>query len=145
MSIVRDTVMNNKNKATNICFGCGEIGAMNYLWEIVNGQKDVFLFCQNCFDARMRETKVSVPNLREACCYYCGDNATVGTINQKWEVEIRGCEYHFACLKCSKNFCNLIKNAFSEVEKKTSSEQLKITIKIVKDVDSQVRALANLN
>lgn len=129
--------------AGNACSRCLQAQATHSICQIIDGKKEIHNLCDRCAEKWKAGTGIGIPDLRNAKCFYCGAGAVSGSLNQPWERQVRGEEYHYACPTCLENYSR----RFIERLKGLSMEdsvpgQIQQMARMVREVDSEVRAIA---
>jgi len=87
---------------------------------------------------------IRFPDIRDAKCYYCGVQASSGSMNQEWEQKARGERFHFACLKCLEIYGQLFQQRLEGISSTCpAQEQMQLMSLAVQETDMKVRAMAN--
>jgi protein-arginine kinase activator protein McsA len=127
----------------NSCTRCLQAQATHHICQIIDGNKEIQNLCDPCAEKWYARTNTGIPDLRNAKCFYCGAGAISGSLNQPWERQVRGQEFHFACSTCLENYSR----RFIERLKGLSTDdsvvgQIQQMARMVQEVDSEVRAIA---
>jgi hypothetical protein len=142
----RSTEMNSPSMApsssdTPLCDSCGLRRARNFITQIIHGEMTNSSLCDECAQAQQAPTGIDFSSIRDAKCYYCGDKAASGSLNQRWELPTRKQPMHYTCQRCMGLYHQFLLVALNaEPDGLPPEEQLRRMERVVSEVDSQVRA-----
>ena len=125
-----------------ICCQCGLVSATHHICQVNFGEKKSLQLCDACESKRITLTGFPRMELRGARCFYCGDLASSGSINQSWESS-RGHIFHYTCSQCFQNYHDLLLPELAKLEGDTGPEQqLEQMTQLAIKIDYEVRAMA---
>ncbi len=79
-------------------------------------------------------------SIHDAKCYYCGDKAAGGSMNQKWELSARKQAMHYTCFRCMGLYRQFLLETLGSIPEHLSPEdQLRHMETMVEEADSRVR------
>ena len=129
--------------AGNACCRCHQAQATHHICQIIDGKKEIHNLCDRCAEGWHTGASRAIPDLQNAKCFYCGATAVSGSLNQPWEIQVRGEEYHFACLTCLEAYSRRIIKRLKEISAHHSSQsQIEHMARLVQEIDSEVRTIA---
>lgn len=131
--------------AGNACCRCHQAQATHHICQIIDGKKEIHNLCDRC-----AEKWHGIPDLKNARCFYCDASAVSGSLNQPWERQVRGQEYHYACSTCLENysqrFIEQLKRLSPEDSVGQIQEMARMTqeqmARMTQEIDSEVREVA---
>lgn len=124
-----------------LCSSCGLHPAHTFLTEIIHGVMTNRSLCDECASLRQVATDADGVSIHDAKCYYCGDKAAGGSMNQRWELQTRKQAMHYTCLRCMGLYQQLLLEALGSIPEHLSPEdQLRRIETMVGEVDSRVRS-----
>lgn len=124
-----------------LCSSCGLHPARTFLTEIIHGVMTNSSLCDECASLRQVATDADGVSIHDAKCYYCGDKAAGGSMNQKWELPARKQAMHYTCFRCMGLYHQLLLEALGSIPEHLSPEdQLRRMETLVGEVDSCVRS-----
>jgi len=124
-----------------LCSSCGLHPAHTFLTEIINGVMTNSSLCDECASLRRVATDDDGSSIHDAKCYYCGDKAAGGCMNQKWELPARKQTMHYTCFRCMGLYHQFLLEALGSIPEHFSPEdQLRRMETMVVEVDSRVRS-----
>ena len=124
-----------------LCSSCGLHPAHTFLTEIINGVMTSSSLCDECASLRQVATDADGVSIHDAKCYYCGDKAAGGSMNQQWELPTRKQTMHYACFRCMGLYHQFLLEALGSIPEHLSPEdQLRRMETMVGEVDSRVRS-----
>jgi hypothetical protein len=70
--------------------------------------------CDDCVKADGLSSVLG--GIREAKCFYCGDKAMGGSMNQAWEFPSRQQFMHYTCMRCGDFYHRFFLEALTQVQ-----------------------------
>ena len=136
--------------AQPICTQCSQFSATHHICEINCGEKQALDLCDKCAAEYYQRSGHPFLDFKDAKCYYCGGQATHGSMNQQWEREVREVEYHFTCATCFETYSRLLLAKLNRIASGISSEDsmertMNRMSQAVRDTDDKVRAIAKVS
>ena len=124
--------------AGNACTRCLQAQATHNICQIIDGKKEIHNLCDRC-----AERWQGIPDLRNARCFYCDASAVSGSLNQPWERQVRGQEYHYACSTCFENYSRrFIERLKALTTEDSVVDQIEQMARMTQEIDSEVRTVA---
>ena len=126
-----------------LCSSCGLHPAHTFLTEIINGVMTNSSLCDPCASLRQVWVDETGTSIHDAKCFYCGDKAAGGSLNQPWESSTRKQAVHYACMRCMGLYNAFLGEAIGSllVESLSPEEQLLHLQKMVEEIDSKVKLM----
>lgn len=125
-----------------LCSSCGLHSAHTFLTEIINGVMTSSSLCDECASLRQVGADADGISIHDAKCYYCGDKAASGSMNQVWELPARKMTMHYTCLRCMGLYHQFYLEALGSVPGHlTPEDQLQRMEAMVGEIDSRVRSI----
>lgn len=123
-----------------LCSSCGLHPAHTFVTEIIHGVMTNSSLCDGCASLRQVATDADGVSIHNAKCYYCGDKAAGGSMNQKWELPARKQTMHYTCFRCMGLYHQFLVEALDSIPGHLSPEdQLRRMETMVGEVDSRVK------
>ncbi len=127
--------------AGKACTRCLQVQATQHYCLIVDGRKETHELCERCAEQWSPPALRADP--RNAQCFYCGDKAFSASLNQSWEREVRGGEFHYVCYPCMEEYQRVLIERLDDLPKNDSvEEQIRQMALLVEEVDSWVKSFA---
>jgi len=124
-----------------LCSSCGLHPAHTFLTEIINGVMTNSSLCDECASLQRVATDEDGISIQDAKCYYCGDKAASGSMNQIWELSARKQAMHYTCFRCLRVYHQFLIEVLGSIPEHLSPEdQLRRMEKMVDEVDFRVRS-----
>src|SRR5699024_3119224 len=96
--------------------------------------------CDECARADANLDSFNLANIHEAQCYYCGDKAASGSMNQAWELPSRQQPMHYTCVRCMGLYHQLYLPALKDLPSDLSYENLvQLMTALVQQVDDRLK------
>ena len=123
------------------CSSCGPYSAHTFLTEIINGVMTNSSLCDECASLRQVGADEDGISIQDAKCYYCGDKAASGSMNQKWELPARKKTMHYTCLRCMGLYHQFLLESLRSIPEGLAPEdQLRLMEAGVGEIDARVRS-----
>jgi protein-arginine kinase activator protein McsA len=123
-----------------LCEVCRSRPAKNFICQIIHGVQTNRSLCDECANADAILDSASFANIHQAKCYYCGDKAASGSMNQAWELPSRQQQMHYTCLRCMNLYNQFYLPALSNIRSGMSPEELCQHLELVlRETDDRVR------
>ena len=125
------------------CTRCLQVQATHHICQIIDGKEEIHELCDRCAEEWGAKTAGPILDLRNAKCFYCGAGATSGSMNEAWEREMRGEDYHYTCGVCLEGYGKLLIKRLKALSTESSAEeQVQEIMKVTRQVDEEMRSIA---
>lgn len=129
-----------------VCTKCGKPGPTHHICSIIEGTKEILELCDKCAAIWNENSIIQFPDIREATCFYCGANATSGTLNEQWERDVRGQDCHFTCSTCLEMYHKRMQKSLEKISSEMPpDDQMRELVQAVKEVDKEVHKAAQIS
>jgi len=124
-----------------LCQSCKSKPARHFICEIVNQRETKLELCDDCMRTYQEKMPVQFPKLDGTeHCYYCGEPATSGHMNQREQLRVRQQKFHLTCHRCFGLENKFFKEALNAIPRELPpAEQVSLIEQAIRDVDQKVR------
>jgi protein-arginine kinase activator protein McsA len=98
-----------------LCDECGTRPANHFICEIIHGTTTNRSLCDECAKAAVMPGFPDFSAIHQAKCYYCGDKAASGSMNQAWEIPSRQQQTHYTCIRCMYLYHQFLLKALQDI------------------------------